>query len=889
MSAAGFVAILCIALFGCFCIKKWKKPKKKAMNTPVDWSRSELPAFARTRDEDKNLREQLASLLDKRQDLEPAFALGAPVDGVHALAAGECWIRAVCRQNNVYAAALTAALCRLRPQGLPGDEAVFWQRSLLSLLGEGEGHFLLGLSCLRLYEAFRASDEAVALDAWRQAVEHFRRSAAIDHKDGMDAAYLLARIGHDVPFTPPAALPKPLPVNGEHGDRSPEVMYWRYRLAESGHIVAHVAHTLDVVKEVTVRLPLDDDMRSFWDEHMARHESLWEAGRARYAAAEERRERCYAQAGEKLAALRGQAEERLRRWAAAGHPDAAPAPRVKTPQAEPEKRRLAPGYLAPFVDPARQMLKSAPAGKGTCAITLTNETVMTARTPLFPLSALVFIPSSSSSRPPTSDAEAAFYLFIIIAGGLSILAALACALKRHWISMENPTFSKGTVKLPPFARPSHDALFVRGDGPERAQGGHAAGSKGIFPDAARESGEKTQGCRPGAAATPPPSWEEVCREQLDALLQTRPDLAFAMSLGELCDPTHAMDACLRIRRQLPSLSIPITAAVCRLLSQELPDGEADFWQTQTFFLLGEGEGCYRIGLSDLLLYIRFHQTHEDVALNAWRQAVEHFRRGGSAGHADCMEGAHLLAVIGHDVPFALPEDVQDPLPTPDPDDRRETESFYWCLRLAKAGDSGQALALARAYRRSRPVDRVHAEYWYHAALKGGNSLAGKELFQLYRDGEFTDETGRNSAVCLLVATLLSRKAEKLSARDMAQLEQEGGKRIGPQLAACKAEGEALARRFRTAAQKRNAARQRERDEIAAQIDAQIDARMDEINVNIQARRRFLAAEDLGAQLAETATRAKTSGRLRRNELQNSRPASSREDGPRRSFARPDKH
>ena len=180
---------------------------------------------------------------------------------------------------------------------------------------------------------------------------------------------------------------------------------------------------------------------------------------------------------------------------------------------------------------------------------------------------------------------------------------------------------------------------------------------------------------------------------------------------------------------------------------------------------------------------------------------------------------------------------------------------------------------------------MRAEYWYHAALKGGNSLAGKELFQLYRDGEFTDETGRNGAVCLLVATLLSRKAIKLSDEDMAQLEREGGKRIGPQIAACKADGEALARHFRTAAQKRHAARQRERVEIAAQSDA----RMDEIYVNIQARRRFLAAEDMRAQLAEAATRAKTSGRLRRNRLRNTPRASSREDGPRRSFARPDKH
>lgn len=110
------------------------------------------------------------------------------------------------------------------------------------------------------------------------------------------------------------------------------------------------------------------------------------------------------------------------------------------------------------------MLKNAPAGKGTCAITLTNETVMTARIPFFPLSALVFMPTTSPSRPPSSDAEAALYLFIIIAGGLSLLGGLVCALKRHRISMENPTFSKDTVKLPPFARPPHDALFVRDDG-----------------------------------------------------------------------------------------------------------------------------------------------------------------------------------------------------------------------------------------------------------------------------------------------------------------------------------------------------------------------------------------------------------------------------------------
>lgn len=490
---------------------------------------------------------------------------------------------------------------------------------------------------------------------------------------------------------------------------------------------------------------------------------------------------------------------------------------------------------------------------------------MAARTPLFPLCALVLIPSSSPSRPPSSDAEAALYLFIIIAGGLALLGGLVCAAKRHQISMENPTFSKDTVKLPPFARPPHDALFVRGDGPARTQGGHAAGPGGTPPAA--------------------PRWQKACLEQLEALEQTRRGLADALALGKLYEPARAAEACACIRKELPIHGVTITAAASRLLPAGLPADEADFWQAQTFLLYGEGEGCYQLGLCDLLIYILFHQKHEEEALNAWRQAVAHFRRGGFAGHTDSMAAARLLAVIGHDVPFSLPEDIQDPLPTYDPDDRRETESLYWCLRLAEAGDSGHALALARAYRRGKPADRVRAEYWYHRALEGGNSLAGRELFQLYRDGEFTDETGKNGALCLIVATLLSRKAEKLSARDMAQLEQEGGKRIGPQLAACRAEGEALARRFRTAARKRDAASQRERDEIAAQTDA----RLDEIYVNIQARRRFLAAEDLRAQLAEAATRPKKRKNVPRDRPRSTRPASSREDEPRRSFARPDKH
>lgn len=196
----------------------------------------ELPAFARTRDEDKSLRKELADLLRRRKGLEKTWEQGALMRGSSVLAAGDRWFLAVRLQKNVYAAALMATLCRLCPEGLPDDEADFWEKGFLSLMDEGEGQFLLGLSYLYLYETFAAENEAVTPDAWRRAIEHFRRSATAGHIDGMAAACLLARIGHDLPFTPPAPLPKPLPVPRKHKHKSedldPEVQYWRYRLAE---------------------------------------------------------------------------------------------------------------------------------------------------------------------------------------------------------------------------------------------------------------------------------------------------------------------------------------------------------------------------------------------------------------------------------------------------------------------------------------------------------------------------------------------------------------------------------------------------------------------------------------------------------------------------------
>ena len=47
-----------------------------------------------------------------------------------------------------------AALCRLCPEGLPDDEADFWEKGFLSLIDEGEGQFLLqAKTCTRTAKA----------------------------------------------------------------------------------------------------------------------------------------------------------------------------------------------------------------------------------------------------------------------------------------------------------------------------------------------------------------------------------------------------------------------------------------------------------------------------------------------------------------------------------------------------------------------------------------------------------------------------------------------------------------------------------------------------------------------------------------------------------------
>ena len=57
------------------------------------------------------LRKELGALPRRRRGLEKTWKQGAFMRGTTVVGAGERWIQAACQQKNVYAAALTAALC----------------------------------------------------------------------------------------------------------------------------------------------------------------------------------------------------------------------------------------------------------------------------------------------------------------------------------------------------------------------------------------------------------------------------------------------------------------------------------------------------------------------------------------------------------------------------------------------------------------------------------------------------------------------------------------------------------------------------------------------------------------------------------------------------------
>lgn len=466
-----------------------------------------------------------------------------------------------------------------------------------------------------------------------------------------------------------------------------------------------------------------------------------------------------------------------------------------------------------------------------------------------------------------------------------------------------PTIWAGEVKLPSFARPNSDYISSETRRITRANQEEAEEDDAPYNPirAAHETQEAFQRqCRLSElkqrfdelrrstdelmrSAGFQDDWPGECVEKVRELLQPHKDLGRCLAIGWLNAPDQIAEACARWHafacRQGNVNAVAIMAAACRVCRDGLPPATADFWETQLFSLLGEGEGSYLLGLSSLMLYAHFHQNHESVALTAWRQAVTHFRRGGAAGHKGSMIGAHLLAFIGHDVPFVLPEDFKEPIPTDGHPGQLEPEAFYWCWRLAEAGDGIYADTLGKIYE-WKDFDLARAEYWMRKSVESGYILACIHLVSGYESGIFPDETGSKGAICKILLALWMHAGEedrRLSIDEVAKLTREGGERIGAQVAACKEEGEALYRRLSKIAEEKETTQKN----LLAGLYDEAGRKLTTLCATLPPGSPCLpgkgAASDTSARTDKDAPRARPQNR-----------AAAQKDASRRSFARPDK-
>ena len=468
-----------------------------------------------------------------------------------------------------------------------------------------------------------------------------------------------------------------------------------------------------------------------------------------------------------------------------------------------------------------------------------------------------------------------------------------------------PTFWAGEVKLPGFARPNDDYIFSEtGDIAQAGQEEAGEEEEDAPYDPIRAAHEAQEAFQRQCQAYEvkervekllqsteellrsmgaPTDWPDKCVQKVRELLEPHKDLEHCLMIGWLSTPDKIADACARWHahacRQGNVRAVAVMAAACRACPDGLPPETADFWETQLFSLLGEGEGCYLLGLSALMLYAHFHQSYESVALTAWRQAVGHFRRGGATGHKGCMTGAHLLAFIGHDVPFVLPEDFKEPIPKEGHPGALEPEAFYWCWRLAEAGDGIYANELGNIYE-WHEADLARAEYWLRQSVEAGYILTCIDLVSGYESGKFPDETGKKGDICKILLALWEHVGEedrRLSIDEVAELTRESGERIGPQVAACKEEGETLYQRLSKIAEEKETIQKN----LLAGLYDEAGRKLDTLCTTLPPGSPCLpgkgAAPDTPAKTDKDAPRAKPQDR-----------AAAQKDASRRPLARPDK-
>ena len=418
-----------------------------------------------------------------------------------------------------------------------------------------------------------------------------------------------------------------------------------------------------------------------------------------------------------------------------------------------------------------------------------------------------------------------------------------------------------------------------------------------------DAGKKKQAIPPSI-----PQEEDFREFAIDALRDKREDIYDAFREGGLKGHENVAKTCERWRQyaccQKCVSALALAAALCRLCSEDLPASELHARQKELLQLTGSCEGHFLLGISHLSLYEHFHPQHEDLAQDAWRRAVEHFRLSGSAGSRDGMEAAALICVCGHDLSFTPPASFQEYLPLLKASNIEAQETFYedlelyiadsddypamhlhlpldasspssrealfWNVQLAEAGNPLAMHYLATLYAGTEPPNMERAEMWYRRSMEAGNrSSAADDLCRLYLSGAFPDETGQKTATCLIFSACEELYEDhdsydddeeeeedapagqrvELSADDMAQLKGydglagEAGRRAKAQLDACKAGGEALHAQARRNLLAWDARRRAETDNLLQAARQKLSVLCQNLESEPRPRRRAVARPD----------------------------------------------
>ena len=148
----GDIALIIFVTMGCILVWSWLSREASLTESLMDGGKKKQPILPSSPREEDFRESALDALRDKREDIYDAFREGGLKGHENAAQACERWRQYACRQKSVAALALAAALSRLCPEAPPNGKPQARLEELLHLAGNGEGHFLLGISHLSLYE-----------------------------------------------------------------------------------------------------------------------------------------------------------------------------------------------------------------------------------------------------------------------------------------------------------------------------------------------------------------------------------------------------------------------------------------------------------------------------------------------------------------------------------------------------------------------------------------------------------------------------------------------------------------------------------------------------------------------------------------------------------------